>query len=211
MKMIRVSQNDRVRIITVIKGLPYYCVVDDSSKPGTWFFFAGVKEKSQSNQKKNRFILPIATKREYKEFDYFGEVTWNYIKKHEIDKQISIHRFGDLPKMCVSASLGGGFWRTPSGRGLNSFLKMNYTMYFLKDKDIEKYYQSLTKPIKSVKHAQQINEWLENQGVSYAGNAKSCHELIKIVDNIYASSHSYFWADSVKTYDNSVKPPCVII
>ncbi len=116
-----ITANNTRRLMTIINGIPFYQSSGlNSGHPKTWLPFRGIKESSgwimkPSKEKLNK--LPD----ELREF----------IDENDIDEDISIHRFGNLYTMCISATIGMGFWNTTKGIQLREFLQKNYSHYFI--------------------------------------------------------------------------------
>ena len=122
---------------------------------------------------------------------------------------IPIHRFGDLVKMCISSSLGGGFWDCEKGALLKNFLQMNYPMYCLSVSKLREVDEIFSKPAMTLNNAHDINNCLINQGVKFSGNPKSKKALVKIEDHVY--HHHYYYTESTDDQSNYIKSPCTII
>jgi hypothetical protein len=189
MKMIATQNQTRQRLIIVVENKPFYCSSGKNSGHfGTWFFFGGALEEEYHGHSCGWFIKPRKS-RHYSLEDFFGSYTWQFIKKLEIDRDISLKRFGDLPKMCISASLGGGFWETAKGRLLTGFLRDNYPMYFLPKDQINQIVALAKHKIPVINKPSAINSWLRAQGVSYAGNPKLNKQLVIIHDHMEQNQH----------------------
>lgn len=187
--MLKVVHHGHERLIIVINGAPYYLSTGlNSGSEKTWFFFAGVSENHKHHP--GWFIKPHHSKKTKDRLeDYLGAYAWGFIRHFKIDKEISISRFGDLPKLCISASLGGGFWDTKTGRALRSFLLENYKMYFLTNSQLP----NLTScEIEVLSKSEDINNWLKKEGVDFAGSRKVYKQLAFIHDYGYDISYERY-------------------
>jgi hypothetical protein len=168
----KLSKRSRPRLITVINNQPWYqSTGKNSGFAGTWFFFGGVLEKKSNQEISHWLIKPgsLATGR-YSNTLFFGKKTIDFVRKHAINKSISFSRFGDIEKICISASLGGGFWMSTNGQLLEKYLRDNYPKYFLST-DVVKIIQENAKrkdlPLYTDSHL--VNNWLIEQGVASVG------------------------------------------
>ncbi|ARB93164.1 hypothetical protein [Legionella longbeachae] len=160
------------RRITVINNYPWYqSTGKNSGYEGTWFFFGGILETKTDHHARGWLIKPKSLAEErYNQTRFFGSNIYHYVHKHSIHKLVSFSRFGDIEKACISASIGGGFWRTSKGKHLKGYLKKTYSRYFLPPeiiKDIRQLAMSTDLTIYS--DPEQVNFWLREQGVTTLG------------------------------------------
>ncbi|KTC91131.1 hypothetical protein OQJ18_14245 [Fluoribacter dumoffii] len=160
------------RLVTVIHNNPWYRSTGrNSGYPGTWFFFGGILEKKNERHAAGWFIKPKAlVARRYSKTQFFGYETAHYVRKHSLHKLISFARFGDIKKICISASLGEGFWLSEQGKKLKKYLLINYPKYFLPDDVVKKINKTAKRPDLPVyTKRKQVNRWLSDQGVACVG------------------------------------------
>ncbi|OJW13171.1 MULTISPECIES: hypothetical protein [Legionella] len=165
-------KNGTHRLITVINNTPWYCSTGrNSGYAGTWFFFGGVLEKKSERHPSGWFIKPKGLVAErYSKTKFFGHHTTHYIRKRSIHKLISFSRFGDIKKICISASLGGGFWLSDKGKNLKKYLRKNYPEYFLSDKVVNKILKTaMSYDLPIYTKRKQVNRWLATHGVATVG------------------------------------------
>lgn len=165
-------KKEHYRLITVIHNTPWYQSTGrNSGYAGTWFFFGGVLEKKNDRHASGWMIKPKAlVEARYSKTQFFGIDTAHYIRKHSMQKLISFSRFGDIKKICISASLDGGFWLSDKGKKLKKYLRKNYPEYFLTDELIKEIQASAKRtdlPIYT--HRKKVNRWLSEQGVASVG------------------------------------------
>src|SRR5262249_10315785 len=55
----------------------------------------------------------------------------NFCSDLKIDNALTRIRFGNVQTLCISASIGTGFWSGENGKKLKEFLWENYSDYFL--------------------------------------------------------------------------------
>lgn len=112
-----VGLNQR-RLMTVINGISFYRSTGKNSKnPGTWLPHRGLREHGK-------------TKRIYKpkriEINSWPNKLKEFIDQIDLtDYDLRLNRLGNFYTLCLSAQMGGGFWETPKGQQLKSFLKDN--------------------------------------------------------------------------------------
>ncbi|WP_115708421.1 hypothetical protein [Legionella sainthelensi] len=160
------------RRITVINNYPWYqSTGKNSGYEGTWFFFGGLLETKAGHHSRGWFIKPKSLAEErYNKTRFFGPNVAHYVHKHSIHKVVSFSRFGDIEKACISASIGGGFWRSCKGKKLKCYLKKNYSNYFLPAEITNKIRQSAMRAdLTMYSDPQQVNLWLREQGVTTLG------------------------------------------
>ncbi|WP_392538174.1 hypothetical protein [Legionella sp. 227] len=160
------------RLITVIHNTPWYQSTGrNSGYAGTWFFFGGVLEKKDKRHASGWLIKPRGlVENHYSKTQFFGRDTTLYVRKHSINKLIRFSRFGDIKKICISASLDGGFWLSDKGKKLKRYLQKNYPDYFLPDELIKKIHESaLRTDLPVYTRRKQVNQWLSEQGVVTVG------------------------------------------
>lgn len=114
--------SDGPRRMTVIRGFPMYRSTGRNSKfKDTWFPFLGIDGTGWL--RKPQVNLP-------------NDVL-SFFKEIELDNSIiTLSRFGNYLSLCISASIGGGFWHTEKGIALKSFLKEKYADYFLTEEEL---------------------------------------------------------------------------
>ncbi len=160
------------RRITVINNYPWYrSTGKNSGYEGTWFFFGGILETKTNHHSRGWFIKPKSLAEErYNKTRFFGPSVSHYVRKHSIHKLISFSRFGDIEKACISASIGGGFWRSCKGKRLRCYLKKNYSHYFLPPEIIKNIRQSAIRTDLTIySNPEEVNLWLREQGVTTLG------------------------------------------
>lgn len=118
--LLLVDKKEGDRLTTVIAGIPYYCSTGTNSKnSGTWFPHRGIITFPKKLIGKPDNELPKEV------YDYFGTNIDN-------DTKDLLKRFGTLQTLCVSASIGGGYWETEQGKNFKHFfLITKYPRFFL--------------------------------------------------------------------------------
>ncbi|CAM2885598.1 Uncharacterised protein [Legionella steigerwaltii] len=160
------------RLITVINNAPWYRSTGrNSGYAGTWFFFGGVLEKKDKRHARGWLIKPRGLVTEhYSKTQFFGRDTTHYIRKHSVHKLIHFSRFGDIKKICISASLDGGFWLTDKGKKLKKYLHKNYPEYFLSEELVKQIHETaMRNDLPVYTKRKQVNQWLSKQGVATVG------------------------------------------
>ena len=170
---INLWKHNNPRLVTVINNKPWYKSTGrNSGHQGTWFFFGGVLEKKSERHYRGWMIKPtsLSVKGGYSLSRFFGSNTVEYLRDHSIRKLISFSRFGDIEKICISASLGGGFWLSSKGTQLKNYLHKNYPQYFLSDELINKVNESAKRSdLPLYTNAKEVNLWLREHDVSTVG------------------------------------------
>lgn len=172
---VNVWKKEHHRLLTVIDHAPWYQSTGrNSGYAGTWFFFGGILEKKNNRHASGWLIKPKALAEErYSKTQFFGKKTARYIRKHSMHKLINFSRFGDIKKICISASLDGGFWLSDKGKKLKKYLWKNYPEYFLPDKLIKEIHASAKRSnLPLYTSRKKVNRWLSEQGVATVG---VCH------------------------------------
>ncbi|WP_238587832.1 hypothetical protein [Fluoribacter gormanii] len=179
---INLWKKDHYRLITVINNTPWYQSTGrNSGYAGTWFFFGGILEKKNDRHSSNWLIKPNAlVKERYSKTQFFGKNTAHYIRKHSMHKLINFSRFGDIQKICISASLDGGFWLSDKGKKLKIHLQKNYPEHFLSNELIEEIHQSaMCTDLPVYTNCKKVNRWLSEQGVASVGVLPNESLLVK--------------------------------
>lgn len=104
-------KNDKfTRLITVFRHLPFYrSSGKNSHQPNTWFTFNGIDEKTEWLIKPPRIA-------------YLSKKILAKWKEIDGESEVKLFRFGSMPTLCMSASIGGGFWATEKGMLFKEFL-----------------------------------------------------------------------------------------
>jgi hypothetical protein len=119
---------DESRLMTVIRGIPMYrSSGKNSGYKNTWFPHLGIDGTRWV--RKPRKCLPS---------DIIA-----YCQKIALDQKIALRRFGNTQSICISASIGTGFWKTDDGVKLKKFLIENHDHYFLSDDELEAFHKTL--------------------------------------------------------------------
>jgi hypothetical protein len=169
---INLKNRNHCRLVTVINNHPWYrSTGKNSGYEGTWFLFGGILEKKQNRHPSGWLIKPASlTDAPYSKTRFFGSKVKRHVHKHSLHKLISFSRFGDIEKICISASLGGGFWLSSEGQKLGKYLRKDYNHYFLSPELIKEILEfALRTDLPLYTEPQQINYWLHAQGVSTVG------------------------------------------
>lgn len=144
------SHRNKKRLITSIHGIPFYqSTGTHSHQPETWFPFLGIRKRDQW------LIKP------QKEAKHLPRLVKTYIKEHDIKSNITIMRLGNIKSMCISASLGGGFWDTPKGIPMKQFLQDFYSKDFLDEGTVTRFKVSIPQECESIAKPRDVNERLE--------------------------------------------------
>jgi hypothetical protein len=104
-------KNQKVtRLVTVLRNLPFYRSTGiNSRQPNTWFPFSGIDETTQ-------WLIKPPKK------TYLSKQLLAKWKQIGCDSEVNLFRFGSMPTLCMSASIGGGFWATKKGSLFKEFL-----------------------------------------------------------------------------------------
>lgn len=139
------------RLITVIQGLPFYLSTGkNSGEKNTWFPFLGTYPLS------TWLIKPPSVK----------SLPEKIKKLFPIEKDYLIKRLGSIRTMCVSASLGSGFWEKEPGLSIRSYLHEHYSSYFLDEKTINTIKQGIANEnIEDIKDSFSLNRFLAKQEI----------------------------------------------
>lgn len=136
------------RLMSVFYGIPFYRSSGYNSKyANTWFPFHG---KTHDWIIKTKLNLP--------------KDVLTFCQDNQIDKEITLKRFGTLLTICISASIGHGYWDTKTGKLLKAYLKINYPNYLLSDRMIRKIHNLQEKPQDTLLKNRVINDRLYQLG-----------------------------------------------
>lgn len=111
------------RQMLVIQGIPFYFSTGFNSKhPDTCLPHCGIDESEWIRKPKNIY-MPSDVRL--------------FCEKNDIARVISVNRLGSIQTACISASIGGGFWKTAEGEQLKNYLFTSYPQYFLDQNTVD--------------------------------------------------------------------------
>lgn len=118
------DEMDKVtRYVLILSGIPFYqSSGNNSSSPGTWFPFRGLDPEDGWLKKPLSHL-----------YDSWPIELHNFINENKLNT-FEVNRFGSLSTMCISAILGGGYWRTKEGDILYDYLQKYYQSCFFMNK-----------------------------------------------------------------------------
>jgi len=137
------------RLMTVIRGIPMYRSSGFHSKfKRTWLPCMGIDGTDWF--RKPALCLP--------------QEIISYCKKIGLDHMFTLKRFGNTQSICISASIGTGIWETKQGADLKTFLKENYSKYFLSDLELLEIKKLRLAKHRTIKNVSVANHYLELHG-----------------------------------------------
>lgn len=149
-----IYKNGRVeRFMTIIHGIPFYCSSGiNSGYENTWFPHRGIREYDKWVMKPSHISMPAEL------VDFYNS--------NNISKELPLIRFGTLFAMCISASIGGGFWNSEKGIILKNYLNKHHADLFLANVIVE----ALMKEIQSDALEKKENLFVANRKLIELGS-----------------------------------------
>lgn len=168
----------RERLMTVIKGIPFYCSSGfNSGEAGTWFPHRGIEVGTNWIMKPGR---------KYRDMP---KDLLTFLRQLQVNEH-TLYRLGNLQALCISASIGGGFWAKSQGIQLKTYLKDHYMQHFLSEEIVSEF--QAAQSIKKIVDAHKANLELYrlgsliplNQPDSRLYTLEESHFLAKASDQI---------------------------